>query len=514
MKKIARRDVLITMGLAAGSIGILPSCAKSKAEKGVLRVALRGGPDSLDPMKAEFATSALLFNQYLAPIVGYGKNGSAAPQLASSWTNSPDFKTWTFTIFPNLKWSDGTPLGVKDIVNSVKKLADKNTAYPDAPELFMIAGFKEAFNGASLDAVGIKAIGTDKVEFKLNAADASFPMRLQEVYPVPLHIVEKYGDKWTDPTNIVVSGPFILTSRTQTRLVFSKNPLGGWKPPMAERIDVEAVDDSSTRVRMFQSGDVDLAEDPPMLRYSELTKDFGPEFQRKPAPKFNYISLNTKKPQFANKDVRRALSMGLDRTLISKNIFRDAVNPTTRFVRSQEPLKYDVSGAQAIMKANGYSETNPLRFEIMVPKDERERAAIQIVNMWKLIYVEATIGTADSSAISSRLNGFDFDAAIVKVDKGQKSDPLDLMGSFASGGNAYSHQWKNPEFDKALEYALTIADEPARTKAVVAAEKFLLDEAPILPIWFADGAWLVSKRVSGGIEGMSPVIWGALGLAE
>lgn len=514
--KLSRRDFANSLGFAVAGLPLLSACGGKKApQKGVLRVALSGGPDSLDPMKAEYAASALLFRQYLLPIVGYGANGIAAPAIASSWTSADGFKEWVFTITPNLKWSDGKDLGAVDVVKSLQKLGDNKVQYPDAPELFSIKGFKDIFlKGGDTGAIGVSLIDTDKVKIQLEGADAKFPERLQEVYPVPLHAVEANGDQWTAVGKIVVSGPYIPTTRTQTRLSFTKNPLGGWAPPMAERIDVETVDDSATRVRMFQSGDVDLAQDPPMLRYGDLAKELGTEFQRQKAPRFFYISLNTKRAQFMNKDIRRALSMGFDRKTLATNIMRDAVEPATRFIRTQEQMKYDPDAARAIMTTNGYSAANPLRFEIMVSKDERERAALQIINMWKEIFVEATVGTADSSAISARLNGFDFDAAIVRVDKGMKSDPLDLMGSFSGGGNAYSHQWKNPAFDKALDDALAVAAEPARTAALIAAERYLLDEAPILPLWFADGTWLVSKRITGGIAGMSPIIWGSLGLVD
>lgn len=512
---IPRRKLLGMFGLSVLGFGGLAACSNSSIAKGELRVALIGGPDSLDPFEAEFAISALLFRQYLLPVVGYGPFGAASPSIAKSWTSSADFKTWTFEIAQGLKWSDNAPLTALDVVKSLQLGADPKTAYPDATELFSIKGYRDAVvNGADPTKIAVRLDGENKVVIELEGADANFPLRMQEFYPVPLQTIATYGANWTDIGKIVVSGPFIPISRTQTRIVFDKNPLGGWTENMPSKIDVETVEDASTRVRMFQSKDVDLAQDPPLLRFADLAREYGASFERTKAPRFIYMSINTKRAQFADKDVRRALSMGFNRDLIAHNIMRDAVNPATRFIRDLPAIPYDKEGAKAIMAAKGFNATNPLRFELLVAKNERERAAVQIASMWKDIGVEAAIGTVDSSAISARLNGFDFDAAIVQIDKGMKSDPLDLMASFGSGGNAYSHGWKNPDFDRALVAAAALPTGEARNAAVAKAESYLLAEVPLAPIWFGDSAWLRGPRVTGGIEGMAPIIWPNLSVKD
>lgn len=515
MKNLSRRQMVSALGLGISSPLFFSACGKKASKAGVLRVALRGGPDSLDPFRAEFAIAALLFRQYFLPLVGYGKDGIASSDLAiaDKWVANSDFTQWTFNIKPNLKFSDNSPLGANEVLKSFHHSANWKTAYPDAPEIFGIKGFKKAFlEKGNPSSIAVRIIDNDKIQIDLDGADALFPERMQEFYPVPVHIIEKFGEQWTNVDKIVVSGPFIPKVYTQTRLRFEKNPLGNWAESMPQAIEVEAVDDASTRIRLFQSGDVDLSQDPSLLRFAGLEKEYGKNFKRFKAPALIYLSFNTKRPQFANFEIRQALSMAFDRTKVSQNILRGAVEPATRFVRSEPQIIPDKVKAKALMEKNGFNAANPLRFELIVAKDERERAAIEMVNQWKEIGVEAIITTVESSAISARLNGFDFDCAIVRIDKGMKSDPVDLMGSFADGGNAYSHQWKNKNFDIALEKALAIGEPNARKAALIAAEKFMLDEVPIMPIWYGDSAWLQNDRVTGGIEGMAPIIWPKLSL--
>jgi oligopeptide transport system substrate-binding protein len=193
---------------------------------------------------------------------------------------------------------------------------------------------------------------------------------------------------------------------------------------------------------------------------------------------------------------------------------RGSVEPAGRYVRGQAQPKYDPEGARAILSAKGFSATNPLRFELLVTKDDRERAAIQMVDMWKQIGVEATMFAADSSAIVSRLNGFDFEAAIVRIDKGMKSDAIDLMASWGEGGTAYSHQWKDPAFNQALSDARAESEPAARLAKTLAAEDILMKACPVTGVWFFPSSWLVSERVTGGIEGIAPIIWPSLKLTN
>jgi oligopeptide transport system substrate-binding protein len=505
-----RRTLIAGLTLTPFAFSIA-GCGKTEAAPDVLRVGMGGGPDSLDPMKAEFAAASLLFRQFYMPVVGYGTNATAAPAMAMSWEGSNGYRTWTFKIAPGLTWSDGRLITANDILASLRYSADQKTAYPDASELYMIKGYQECVvNGADPNTIGVSAPDPGTLVVELNVADAEFWSRMQEFYAVPLHTIAAHGDKWTSMENIVVSGPYKPIERTQTRIVFDQNLRGGWRSGMPRQIIVEAIDDAATRLRMFQAGDLDLAQDPPLLRASEFEKEFGKQYQRFPAPRLIYTSFNTKKPQLQDPEIRRALAMSINRDAIATSIMRGSVENAGRLVRGQSKLPFDIAGAKAILEKKGFNASNPLRFELLVTKDDRERAAIQMVDTWKQIGAEVTLFAADASAIVARLNAFDFDAAVVRIDKGMKSGPIDLLASWGAGGTAYSHQWKDPAFDKALSEARALEEGPERLAKVLEAEKILMDATPVTGIWFFPSAWLVNERVEGGLAGMPLVIWTTL----
>jgi oligopeptide transport system substrate-binding protein len=514
MTVLNRRALAIALS-ASPFVLTAAGCAKTPPVPDILRVGMGGGPDSLDPMKAEFAAASLLFRQFYMPIVGYGTNATPAPAMAMSWEGSNNYRTWTFKIAPGLSWSDGRAITSEDILASLRYSADKKTAYPDASELYMIKGYQDCVvKGNDPNSIGVSAPDANTLVVELNVSDAEFWSRMQEFYAVPLHTIAAHGDKWTAVENIVVSGPYKPVERTQTRLVLDQNLRGGWATGMPRQIIVEAIDDSATRLRMFQAGDLDLAQDPPLLRAAEFEKEFGKQYQRFPAPRLIYASFNTKKPQLQDPEIRRALAMSIDRDVIANSIMRGSVESAGRLVRGQPPLKYDPAAAKAILESKGFNATNPLRFELLVTKDDRERAAIQMVDNWKKIGAEVTLFAADSSAIVARLNAFDFDAAVVRIDKGMKSGPIDLMASWGAGGTAYSHQWKDPAFDTALSEARALIEPNARQAKVLEAEKILMDATPITGIWFFPSAWLVNERIEGGIAGMPLVIWTTLKIKQ
>jgi oligopeptide transport system substrate-binding protein len=505
------RRALIAAFSATPILLSLAACGKRTAASDVLRVGMNGPPDSLDPMKAEFAASSLLFRQFWMPVVGYGTDATPAPAMTMSWEGSNGFRTWTFKMTPGLTWSDGRAITSADLLDSLRYSADKKTMYADASELYMIKGYRDCVvDGKDPKTIGVTAPDPTTLVVELNVSDAQFWSRMQEFYAVPMHAIAQNGERWTDIEKIVVSGPYKPIERTPTRIVFDSNARGGWASGMPRQIIVEAIEDSATRLRMFQSGDLDLAQDPPLLRASEFEKEFGKSYQRFAAPRLVYTSFNTKKPQLKDPAVRRALAMAIDRNVIATSVMRGSVEPAGRLVRGQPQPKFDPVAAKALLATKGFNEANPLRFELLVTKDDRERAAIQMVDMWKQIGVEVTLFAADSSAIVARLNAFDFEAAVVRIDKGMKSGPIDLMASWGAGGTAYSHQWKDPAFDKALADASALADESARSAKILEAEKILTDATPVTGIWFFPSAWLVNERISGGIAGMPLVIWTTL----
>lgn len=515
MVSFSRRAALIGVGSAT----LLAACARSGAPADILRVGLGGAPDSLDPLRAEYAVSALLFRQIFLPLVSYGPGNTEEPGVATAWRSENGSTRWVLTLAPDLQWSDGKPITVADVVATFARAADPKTAYPDVSEFFAIQGMEAVAKGeAKPDAIAVRETAKNELTFELTAADARFPSVLREFYPLPTHALSAHGEAWTDPKNFVGSGPYTVKSRTQLRLELAVNPRFKTATAIIPTISVESIDEAATRARMFKANDLDLVQDPPLNQLTQLRESFGARLKSFDAPRLIYISFNTRRGPLANPALRRALAAIVDRSVIANSVFQDAVTPAFQLQRGEARFGPQGEAANEATKtalaALGISPTTPLALELAVARDDRERAALLVADMWKPYGVIATIFGTEPTGVITRLNAGDFDVGITRLDKGLKDDPLDLLASFATGGTAQSPGWKSAAFDQKLSEARGQADLARRTAIINEAEALLMQDAPIAPLWFAPSIWLASERVSGIDPSQQPIFWGQLGLTK
>jgi oligopeptide transport system substrate-binding protein len=511
-----RRSTLASLA----AVSTLAACGRGggAAPADTLRIGLGGAPDSLDPLKAEFAISALLFRQIWLPLTRKQADGSIGPGVAESWTAAPDAKLWTFKVRPGLKWSDGSPLTAEDVVASFRIAADPETAFPDAPDLYRIQGFPEAVTGkAPTEAIGVRALPDGLVEITLSVPDAGLHASLDEFYPVPVAVRAKHGMAWTQPENIVVSGPYKPVRMTQTEMTFEANPNFATPAPI-KTVFVQAIDDAATRGRMFRAGDLDLAQDPPLGQLEALKERFGDQLKRYAAPRIFYLSFNTSRPALADPALRRALGQVVDRDLIAQTIFRGAVDPAYQLLRG--PMRHSPQGkaafeaAAAAVKAAGYSPEKPLKLELAVVNDERARVALLVQDMWKPLGVEVEIFGGEQTGIVTKLNQGEFDVGLTRLDRGLKDSGLEMLEAFSSRGTAKSHRWVEPKFDALLDQARAIPIGAERDAFTDQAEALMHEASPIAPLYFAPALWLCAPRVAGaGDSPLPPVFWDRLRLA-
>ncbi|MDX9374458.1 ABC transporter substrate-binding protein, partial [Salmonella enterica] len=184
---------------------------------------------SLDPHKIEGVPESNVSRDLFEGLLISDVEGHPSPGVAEKWENK-DFKVWTFHLRENAKWSDGTPVTAHDFVYSWQRLADPNTASPYASYLQyghianiddIIAGKKPATD------LGVKALDDHTFEVTLSEPVPYFYKLLvhPSVSPVPKSAVEKFGDKWTQPANIVTNGAYKLKNWVvNERIVLERNP--------------------------------------------------------------------------------------------------------------------------------------------------------------------------------------------------------------------------------------------------------------------------------------------------
>ena len=222
--------------------------------------------------------------------------------------------------------SDGTDLDANDFVYTYKRVADPNTAAPySATAVGMIAGYEEAMNG-NPDALQVEA--PDALTFVVHL---SYPCTYFDklaafatLSPVQQETIEANGDSWaTAPETYVSNGPYYMTEWTVgQQIVFSKNPYykGGWDSDkiVTDTITFLLMEDSTAAYTAFQTGQASLVRDVPTEEIPSLTGT--PEFHVDPIMGTSYMSMNLQNELFQDVNVRKALSLALDRDYIANTV--------------------------------------------------------------------------------------------------------------------------------------------------------------------------------------------------
>lgn len=241
-------------------------------------------PASLDPHKVESDVEFNILSDLFTGLVTIDNKGNAQPSLAASW-DTKDNKTWVFHLRPGIVWSDGSPITAQDVVFSWQRLIDPKTASPYESYLGsmhvlnagdIIAGKKTA------DQLGIKALDKQTLEVTLDQPLSYFLGMLAHpsLSPISQADVEKYGDKWTQPGNLISSGPFKLDTWTvNERITAVRNP-NYWDNAhtVINKVTYLPIASGTADVNRYKAGEIDITSTVPSPLFASLKKSWAHRF--------------------------------------------------------------------------------------------------------------------------------------------------------------------------------------------------------------------------------------------
>jgi oligopeptide transport system substrate-binding protein len=310
----------------------------TRAADQVITIAWGAEPPSLDPGLATDVTSSNILLSIMDPLVKLGDDLAPVPSLAESWDVSKDGKTVTFHLRDDGKWTNGDPVTAQDFEWSWKRTISPELAADYAYQFYGIVGAAD-YNAcqkdceALRDKVGVKALDDRTLEVQLTTAQPWFVQQVSHHSFLAVHraTVEQFGNKWTDPDNIVTDGPFKLESwEHDSSIDLVKND--AWrdaKDVALTRVNGKIIVDGTTRVQSFEAGEVD-ALDAGGLPPDEIARlKETPEYESYPALGTYYYGFNLENLPDLNE--RRALSLAIDRRTIVDNIAQADQVPATGF---------------------------------------------------------------------------------------------------------------------------------------------------------------------------------------
>ena len=480
---------------------------------------------SLDPHKIEGVPESNVNRDLFEGLLVTDVDGHPAPGVAEKWDNK-DFKVWTFHLRKDAKWSDGTPVTAEDFVYSWQRLANPTTASPYASYLQYghIANIDDIIAGKKpVTDLGVKAIDANTFEVTLSEPVPYFYKLLvhPSVSPVPKSAVEKFGEKWTQPANIVTNGAYKLKDWVvNERMVLERNPQY-WDnaKTVINQVTYLPISSEVTDVNRYRSGEIDMTyNNMPIELFQKLKKEIPKEVHVDPYLCTYYYEINNQKAPFTDVRVRTALKLALDRDIIVNKVKNQGdlpaysyTPPYTDGMKLVEPEWFKWSQekrneeAKKLLAEAGYTADKPLTFSLLYnTSDLHKKLAIAVASIWKKnLGVNVKLENQEwKTFLDTRHQGtFDVARAGWCADYNEPTSFLNTMLSDSSNNTAH---YKSPAFDKLIGETLKVADDAQRADLYAKSEQQLDKDSAIVPVYYYVNARLVKPWV-GGYTGKDPL---------
>ena len=495
-------------------------------------------PETLDPALNNAIDGANTLITVFEPLLLIDQNNEVIPGQAESYTVSDDGLVWTFTMRDGLKWSDGSDLTAKDFEYSFKRLAAPDTAAPYAETVVgMIDGYEDAVGNPDADGNMTTEPDFDALNVvasedgKTLTVTLSYPCAYFDklaafaaMSPVQQATVEANGDAWcTQPDTYVCNGPYMITDLVPSeRIVLSKNPnyVGGWDSSkiVSDTITLLLLEDSSAAYAAYNSGEAQLIKDVPTDEIPSLTKaEDGGDFYVDTILGTYYLSLNDQKEPFNDVNVRKALSLAIDRDYVANTIMQGTYTPAYNLVGPgivdengmfydnanggktyiSEDYEANLEAAKQALADAGYpnGEGFPVIEYSTNDAGYHTPVAEYLQQAWGELGITVNINKVEWASFTPLRRAGDYDASrngwVMDY-----NDPSNMIELFTTGNGNNDGKYSSADFDAAVE-ASKVADKSVHFQKLHEAEDILMNDYACIPVAYYNDFWLQSPSLKG-----------------
>lgn len=510
---------LLGAALLAAACGKRPSLVELANHEQELLINNMDEPSSLDPQlgigNVEHNVNLSLYEGLVG---GDPQTLLPRPGAAESWDISADGLVYTFHLRHNGRWFNGDPVTARDFVESYHRMLMPSLATQYSYMLYP-AKNAEAFNLGKItnfDEVGFKALDAYTLQVTLHdPAPYVLSMMIHDSWdPVPVNVIKKFGaiddrmNPWTRPQNFVGNGPFVLKEwRMNSHILVVKSPTY-WdaKNVRLTKIFFDPTSDEDTAERMFRSGQLHSV---PVVSPSKVAyyRNHNPKLINVyPLLATYFYKFNVTKPPLNDKRVRRALAMAIDRHAITETIMRAGEEPAffltppnTGGYTCQTKVSEDVAAARKLLAEAGFPDgKNFPTVEVLFNTLQSHKAIAEAVQqMWKQnLGLNIVLHNEEWKVYLDSMRHTNF--AIARAAWiGDYVDPSTFLDMFTTESGNNETGWSNPEYDRLIHLAGSVGDRATRYDAYQKAEAILVDEMPIMPIYFYTQPRLILPCVQG-----------------
>jgi len=476
--------------------------------------------ETLDPQKSMLLDDSAVISDLIIGLTTDGPDGEPIPGLARSWETSADGLVWTFHL-RDAVWSDGVHVTADDFVYAYQRILNPKTASVYAYLVYILKNGRALNEGkVSPEALGAKALDDWTLQLTLEHPAPYLPEFTKHLsfFPIPKHVVEKWGEAWTQPPHFVGNGPFKLMSWSLgDHIEVDKSPTFYDAGRVCiDRVNYYPTNDSIMAERRIRKGELDINTSFQSNRIDRIRSNMPGIARTHISLATSYMSFNTRDMvAFRDIRVRRALSEAIDREFITRKLMRAGQAPAYAFVPpgtagyrygahvfwSGQTRARRVADARRSLLQAGYGPDNPLTFQIKTSNNPDSILISQAVQAdWAEIGVNAKVIQNESQIAFAAYRMRDFDVGIMNwyADFNDATTFLDLFKS-DTGGQNYG-DYKNPTYDALLNAADQEPDIEKRADLLSQAEQVMLNDEATIPLFFVVNRNLVATKVTGWVD--------------
>ena len=514
---------------AEGETAAAGEAASGEVSTEDLKVMLETPVESLDPQQSTDGTSFEIIADYTDGLTQMDADGQAVPAIAESWETSEDGLTWTFHLREDAKWSNGEPVTAKDFVFAWQRAVDPDVASEYA---YMLSDIGQVKNAAEIidgtmdkSELGVTAVDDHTLEVQLVAPVSYFTslMYFPTFYPVNEDFFNTCADTFaTSPETTLSNGAFILDTYepAATEFHLTKNPdyydadsiqLAG--------LDYQVIQDSQTALMSFQNGELDMT----LVNGDQVDQvQDDPAFTAVGAGYLWYVTPNIAGvEELQNDNIRKALTFAIDREAITTDVLKDGSKPTftavpmdfaagpdgSDFSADQEKFSdvcaYDTEKALEYWN-KGLEElgVDSLEFEMVVDSDDApQKVATVLQEQWQTALPGLTINikVEPKKQRVQDLQDGTYELGLTRWGP-DYADPMTYLGMWVTNNSNNYGLWSNEEYDNIIAECTTgelAMDAEKRWERMYDAEKIVMDESVIFPLYTQCNAEMISTKVTG-----------------
>jgi oligopeptide transport system substrate-binding protein len=483
-------------------------------------------PDSIDPQLARMEAAMTILRDSYEGLVSMAADGRPVPGAAEGWEVSADGRRYTFSLRPTARWSNGERVVAEDFAAAWRRLVDPATASQYALMLEPVRNAPDIVAGR-MPAESLGVVAPDETTLVVELAEPSpyFLAMLSHPSTFPVHrpTLAAKPREFARPGVAVTNGAFTPAEwAIGSHILATRNP-HYWNDA-ATRLDAVRyvhVADPVTELTRFRAGDIDVTYTVPPGEVARIERERPGQLRIAPTVGVYYYGLALDQPPFrAAPQLRQALAMAVDRSLLAQQVLGDGEQPAYGWVppgiAGYAPQRFSwaalddadrIAEARRLYAQAGYSATDPLKAELRTSKSPlHDRIALAVTAMWKeALGAEVSLRSEDFRVLKSAIDAREaplFRGSWI----GDYNDAYSFLQVLKGGFGINLPRYASDPYDVALAMAATAPAEQ-RATYLAAAEQQLLADVPLIPLYFYVSKHLVAPRVSGWYDNVMNVTY-------